>query len=104
MIRFSIGGRTVEPEKLEDALMAAMLKELREKIRLQVGSIRDPETGEFPTVKQAENRSLYGKRAFVRKKFYSENKAKMLGFPSYGQTSHQPAQGAGYTPQSDQSL
>ena len=55
MIRFSIGGRTVEPEKLEDALMEAMLKELREKIRQQIGSIRDPDTGEFPTVKQAEN-------------------------------------------------
>ena len=50
MIRFSIGGRTVEPEKLEDALMAAALKGLREKLRQQVGSIRDPETGEFPTV------------------------------------------------------
>ena len=50
MIRFSIGGRTVEPEKLEDALMAAVLKELREKLRQQVGSIRDPDTGEFPTV------------------------------------------------------
>jgi hypothetical protein len=31
MIRFSIGGRTVEPEKLEDALMAAVLKELGER-------------------------------------------------------------------------
>ena len=50
MIRFSIGGRTVEPEKLEDALMAVVLKGLREKIQQQVGSIRDPDTGEFPTV------------------------------------------------------
>ena len=50
MIRFSIGGRTVEPENLEDALMAAVLKEMREKLRQQVGSIRDPDTGEFPTV------------------------------------------------------
>ena len=50
MIQFSIGGRTVEPENLEDALMATVLKGLREKIRQQVGSIRDPDTGEFPTV------------------------------------------------------
>ena len=50
MIRFSIGGRTVEPENLKDALMAAVLKGLREKLRQQVGSIRDPETGEFLTV------------------------------------------------------
>ena len=50
MIRFSIGGRTVEPENLKDALMATVLKGLREKIRQQVGSIRDPDTGEFPTV------------------------------------------------------
>ena len=28
--------------------MAAVLKGLREKIRQQVGSIRDPDTGEFP--------------------------------------------------------
>ena len=50
MIRFSIGGQAVEPENLEDALMAAVLKEMREKLRQQVGSIRDPDTGEFPTV------------------------------------------------------
>ena len=50
MIRFSIDGRTVEPENLQDALMATVLKGLREKIRQQVGSIRDPDTGEFPTV------------------------------------------------------
>ena len=50
MIRFSIGGRTVEPENLKDTLMSAVLKGLREKLRQQVGSIRDPDTGEFPTV------------------------------------------------------
>lgn len=50
MIRFSIDGRTVEPENLQDALMATVLKGLREKIQQQVGSIRDPDTGEFPTV------------------------------------------------------
>jgi hypothetical protein len=50
MIRFSIGGRTVEPRDLNDALMAAVLEGVRAQIMEKVGSIRDPETGEFPTV------------------------------------------------------
>ena len=50
MIRFEIGGRKVDPDKLEDALMAAVLEQVRAEIRDKVGAIRDPETGEFPTV------------------------------------------------------
>lgn len=50
MIRFEIGGRRVDPDKIEDALMAAMLEGIRTEIREKVGAIRDPETGEFPTV------------------------------------------------------
>lgn len=50
MIRFEIGGRQVDPGNLSDALMAAMLESIKAQIEEKVGTIRDPETGEFPTV------------------------------------------------------
>lgn len=50
MIRFEIGGRQVDPNSIGDALMAAVLEEIRASIKERVGAIRDPETGEFPTV------------------------------------------------------
>ena len=50
MITFEIGGRRVKPENIADALEAAMLEAIAGQIREKVGSIRDPETGEFPTI------------------------------------------------------
>ena len=50
MIRFEIGGRTVSPNNIKDELMRAVLKGMKEQIHEQVGAIRDPKTGEFPTV------------------------------------------------------
>lgn len=50
MIKFEIGGRTVDPNNVGDALMAEMLKSIRAQLTENIGSIRDPETGEFPTV------------------------------------------------------
>jgi len=50
MIKFEIGGRQVNPDKIGDAIMAAMLEDLRAQIHEKVGSIRDPETGMFPTI------------------------------------------------------
>lgn len=50
MIKFSIGGKTVDPRNIEDALMAAVLDGIRTQITEQVGSIRDSDTGEFPTI------------------------------------------------------
>ena len=50
MIKFSIGGKTVDPRNIEDALMAAVIDDIRLQITEQVGSIRDPDTGEFPTI------------------------------------------------------
>lgn len=50
MIKFSIGGRNVDPNSLKDALLGAMLNGIRAQISEKVGAIRDPETGEFPTV------------------------------------------------------
>lgn len=50
MIEFFIGGKKIDPNNIADALMSAMLKSIASDIRQKVGSIRDPETGEFPTI------------------------------------------------------
>jgi hypothetical protein len=50
MIKFSIGGKAVPPRNLKDAMMAAMLEGIRKQITEKVGSVRDPDTGESPTV------------------------------------------------------
>lgn len=50
MIKFMIGGREVSPDKMGDALDAAILENVRRQIHEKVGAIRDPETGAFPTV------------------------------------------------------
>jgi hypothetical protein len=50
MIKFSIGGRTVDPRNMKDALMAAVLNGIRTQITEKVGTICDPDTGEFPTI------------------------------------------------------
>jgi hypothetical protein len=47
---FSINGRNVDPKNMQDALMAALLESVRAEITDRVGAIRDPDTGEFPTV------------------------------------------------------
>ncbi|MBA7469767.1 hypothetical protein ES707_05041 [subsurface metagenome] len=50
MIKFTIDGKPVDPRNIKDAMMASLLEGLREEISAKVGSIRDPETGEFPTI------------------------------------------------------
>jgi hypothetical protein len=50
MIKFTIGGKTVDPRNMADALMAAVLEGIRAQITEKIGAIRDPDTGEFPTV------------------------------------------------------
>ena len=50
MIRFMIDGREVSPDTIEDQLMALALESVRDQIQEQIGAIRDPETGAFPTV------------------------------------------------------
>jgi hypothetical protein len=50
MIKFTIGGKTVDPRNMADALMAAVLEGIRTQITEKIGSIRDSDTGEFPTV------------------------------------------------------
>ncbi len=50
MIKFVINGRTVNPRNVGDALMRAMMEGIAAQIREKIGAIRDPETGEFPTI------------------------------------------------------
>lgn len=50
MIKFAIGGSTVDPRNMDDALMAAVLDGIRAQITEKLGALRDPDTGEFPTI------------------------------------------------------
>jgi len=50
MIKFVLNGHTVNPSKVEDTLMRTMLEGITSQIREKVGTIRDPATGEFPTI------------------------------------------------------
>lgn len=50
MIHFEINGKKVRPRDFGDAIMQALLESIEAQIREKLGSIRDPETGEFPTV------------------------------------------------------
>jgi len=50
MIQFIIGGRQVTPGNFGNAIEHCVLKGIREQIQETVGSIRGPDTGEFPTI------------------------------------------------------
>jgi hypothetical protein len=50
MIKFTIDGQTVDPKNLQDVMTATVLEAIREHLNGQIGSIRHPDTGEFPTV------------------------------------------------------
>jgi hypothetical protein len=49
-VRFEINGRPTNPGDISDMLERAVLKEIEDQLREKIGTIRDPETGEFPTV------------------------------------------------------
>jgi TIR domain len=50
VIRFELNGQPVTAANIADATMRLVIKKVAEAARAQIGSIRDPETGEFPTV------------------------------------------------------
>jgi len=50
VIKFSMGGKALDPRDFKDALMASVLEGVREELRGKLGNIRDPDTGEFPTI------------------------------------------------------
>lgn len=50
MIKFTVGGRSVRPEKIADALMQSVVEEVANAMRERLEAVRLPATGEFPTV------------------------------------------------------
>lgn len=50
MVRLEFNGKPFDPNTFHDQLMAAMLQQVVDHIHEQVSGIRDPDTGEFPTV------------------------------------------------------
>ena len=50
-ISFEINGKKVNPNNVGDALEKATMNAIAESIKKQVGSIRDPKTGERPKIK-----------------------------------------------------
>jgi TIR domain len=50
MIYFELNGKRINPASIGDAIMKAVLQNLEARLREQVGSVRDPETGEFPLI------------------------------------------------------
>lgn len=50
MVRLEFNGQPFDPSTFHDQLMAAVLQQVLEHYRQQVSGIRDPETGEFPTL------------------------------------------------------
>lgn len=47
---FKFNGKPLDPRNLEDAIMQAALESVSDHLRNRIGSIRDPETGEFATI------------------------------------------------------
>lgn len=50
MVTLEFNGRPFDPKTFHDQIMAGVLEQLVSHIRGQVAGIRDPDTGEFPTV------------------------------------------------------
>ena len=49
-IQFEIDGKAVKTNNIADALERAMFDSIADSLRTTLGSVRDPDTGEFPTV------------------------------------------------------
>lgn len=50
MIRFEFNGKPLRPGDFEQAILKTAMETVAEHIKEQIGSIRNPETGEFPTI------------------------------------------------------
>jgi hypothetical protein len=50
MITFTLNGRSVEPDDIGDAFLRAVADQIKERLHEQLSSVRNPATGEFPTV------------------------------------------------------
>lgn len=56
MIRFELNGQPIAASEIADATMKLMMQQVADATRARLGSIRDPKTGEFPTVVVYANR------------------------------------------------
>lgn len=56
-VKFKLNGREVPPERLGDALTAALLQQLKSNVQTKLSSVHCPEHGQQPTV-TAEGNSL----------------------------------------------
>ncbi len=50
MIKLTVGGESVRPDELGDALMKPVVRHMAQAVRDRLSAIRRPDTGEFPTV------------------------------------------------------
>ena len=50
MIKFTLGGTPIQPDKIADVLMQAAVNQVADEMRQRLGAIRLPDTGEFPIV------------------------------------------------------
>lgn len=50
MLKITVGGKAVRPDKFADEMMKQLFKQFSDELRERFSSIRHPKTGEFPTV------------------------------------------------------
>ena len=50
-ISFEINGSKINPNRMGDALQAAVLESIKKQIHSKIGSIRDPKTGQRTKIK-----------------------------------------------------
>ncbi len=50
MIRLEFNGKPFDPETFTDTIMQSLMQQAAENVRDRIGAIRDPDTGEFPTI------------------------------------------------------
>ena len=50
MIRLEFNGKLFDPKSFTDTIMRSLMQQVAENFRERIGTIRDPDTGEFPTI------------------------------------------------------
>ena len=50
MIRLEFNGKPFDPKSFTDTIMQSLMQQVAENFRDRIGAVRDPDTGEFPTI------------------------------------------------------
>ena len=50
MIRLELNGKPFDPKSFTDTIMQSLMQQVAENFRDRIGAIRNPDTGEFPTI------------------------------------------------------